>query len=365
MKKNKYKLWLIIILILIAFGILLKILMQRGEGENSVTIEPIQKNSGDQEAIKIPESTKAIPNFDISQLSVSEWNTPSGLPYSQVPGANLGPTSFQIIDEKRIAFLCNSTNEIVITNKSTGKSIERFPVSFAPRDFVYEKGIYYVLFENNVISYDEKGNELGKFPFPSEYQGVEKITRNNDATCLLLPSGNSLMIENSGSPIKPVEYNGIITETGQFITTQLTGNNSYSLKVQDSGNRTFEKTFTTDKKVASVYVIGATNDRIVLDVQTFISENPISVERTVASVDLSQRGLGDFVNSSKVPDCYYVISNKDFYLSENGNIYNMMTTPEGVFVFLLTESKSDKTEGYPSSVAKTEYRSNDNLIKLD
>jgi hypothetical protein len=365
MNRNKIKRWLILILILITSGILLIILYHRGEDRYLIANEPNLKKPDNQEVIGTTESNKAIPDFNISQLSVSEWNTPSGLPYSQVPGANLGPTAFQIIDNNRIAFLCNSTNEIIITNKTMGKAIERFPVSFAPRDFVFDKGMYYVLFENKVISYDEKGNEGIKFPFPSEYLGVERLTRCNDATYLLLPSGNSLLIEKGGSPVKPVEYNGIITETGQFITTRLTGDNSYSLTVQGSANKTFEKTFPTDKKVAGVYVVGATNDRVILDVQTFISENPISVERTVASVDLNKNGVGAFVNKSEVPDCYYVISNKDFYISKNGYIYNMMTTPQGVFIFLLTESKSDQSEGYPSSIAKIQYQSNDNLIKLD
>jgi hypothetical protein len=365
MNRNKLQRWLLIILILIASGILLIIFIHRGKDKYLIANKPNMENPGNKDAIEITNSKKTIPNFNISQLSVSEWNTPSGIPYTKVPGANLGPTAFQIMDKNRIAFLCNSSNEIVITNQSTGKSNKRFPVAFSPRDFVYDKGIYYVLYENSVLAYDENGNEGIKFPFPSEYQGVEKLTRCDDATYLLLPSGNSLMIEKGGSPVKPLEYNGITTGTGLAVTTRITGSNSYSMKVQGSENKVFEKTFTTDKKVAGVYVVGATNDRIILDIQTFISENPISVERAVASVDLSQNGVGTFVNRSEVPDCYYVLSNKDFYISEDGNIYNLMTTPQGVFVFLLTESKSEKTEGYPSSVAKTKYQSNDNLIKLD
>jgi len=365
MKKNKYILWLLVILILIAVGILLTLLLHRDEDENLIAPVPGQRNSGLQEAVNPVKPTKAVPNFNISQLSASEWNTPLGLPYSQVPGANLGPTSFVIMDESRIAFLCNSTSEIIITNKSTGKSIEKFKVTFAPRDFVYDKGNFYVLYENKVIAYDEKGSEIAKYQIPGEYQGVEKLMRNHDATYLLLPSGNSLLIENSGTPVNPVEYNGVITGTGQFITTRITGNNTYAIKVLYSKNRTFEKTFTTDKKVAGIFVTGATDDRIILDVQTFISENPVSVKRAIASVEMNKNGLGSFVNSSEVPDCYYVISNRDFYVTDNGNIYNMMTTPEGVFVFSLTETKSDKTPGYPSSIAETKYHSNDNLIKLN
>jgi hypothetical protein len=364
-RMNKYTRWLIVILIVISIGILMKMIFRTVENDESTAMGAAQNNSGNPGKNDPSKSSKAVPNFNISQVSLSEWNTPSGLPYTQVPGANLGPTSFAIMDENRIAFLCNSSSDIIITNKSTGKSIERFQVSFAPRDFVYEKGFFYVLFENVVKLYNEKGIELTKFPFPSEYQGVEKLLRSKDATFLLLPSGNSLLIEKKGKPVVPIEYSGYVTGTGQFITAQIVGDYSYSIKALGSDNKTFEKTITTYRKVAGAFVIGATDDRIILDIQTFISENPIAVERTIASVSLNKNGIESFVNRSQVPDCYYVISNKDFYLSEKGEIFNMVTTPQGVLVFLLTETKSYKSKGYSSFLSQADYHSNENLIKLD
>lgn len=362
MKKAKYVLLLLFILITIWIGI--KTLIPNGK---PYSIESVHENTHGSETVKQKEVNKPISKYNISQISMSKWNTPKGITYSQVPGANLGATSFQIIDKNHIAFLCNSTDEIVITDKSSGESTKRFQVSFAPRDFIYENGIFYVLSEYEVTEYDENGNVIKKCPFPNSYQGVERLMRNNDATYLLLPSGNSLMIENCGTPIEPVEYDGIITGIGQFIKTQITGNNSYSIKITFSKNQTFEKTFTTEKKVAGVFVVGAADNRIVLDVQTFISENPIAVERTITSIELNKNELGAIMTSTIVPDSYYVISNKDFYVSETGIIYNMMTSPQGVYVFLLSDSgsKSEKAKGYPSSLTDTQYHSNDHLIKID
>jgi len=365
MKKNRFVSWLILILILIVLGILIIMLIPKSETKNSIASEQDQNKSALQKVVPPQKSANDIPGFNISRISKSEWNTPDGLPFSQVPGANLGATSFVIIDKNRIAYLCNSTNEIIITEKSTGKSIKKFQVSFAPRDFVYENGIFYVLSEYEVTLYNETGNMLKKHPFPNAFQGIERLVRNNDATYLLLPSGNSLMIENRGISIKPVEYDGIITGNGQFITTQIGGNNSFSIKVRNSDDSIFEKSFSTDNKVAGVFVVGATDNRVIIDVQTFISENPIAVERVVESIDLGKNRLGDIINRSKVPDCYYVISNKDFYISETVTIYNMMTSPKGIFVFSLTETNSEKSNGYPASLIETKFHPNDNLIKLD
>jgi hypothetical protein len=349
---KKFLFILLLIFILFTTGILIKNLMHR-EGISPDLTSITQTD------------TVSNANLNVTQISFSEWNTPSGIPYSQVPGANLGATSFQIIDEKQIAYLCNSTSEIIISNITDGKSVKKFPVSFAPRDFVYDKGFFYVLSEYLVTVYDESGMEHKKYPFPATYPGVERLTRNNDATYLLLPSGNSLMIENCGTPVHPVEYSGIITGTGQFIKTQITGNNTYSIKIQFSEDTIIERTFSMEQKVAGVFVTGATENRIVLDVQTFISENPVAVERVVTSIGMNNRNLGSAVSSRKVPVCYYVISNRDFYVAPDGNIYNMMTSPQGVFVFSLTETKSADAQDYPASLTETRFQSNEHLIKLD
>src|SRR5207244_150657 len=118
------------------------------------------------------------------------------------------------------------------------------------------------------------------------YLGVERLARFNNATYLLLPSGNSFNIE-SGK-----ESSGWITSAGHSVVTKLNGDNSYSVKIITAGKKNFEKIFNNDKPVAGVYVVGATKNRIYLDVQTYISQSPITVERHIVSVDLNQKGIG-------------------------------------------------------------------------
>lgn len=341
MRRIKY--WLLIVIFLITLGLGTRTLIVKRN--NSIVIDTI--------------------SYNITQLSIINWNALTGLPYSRVPGANLGATSFQILDKNRIAFLCNSTNEVILTEKSTGKSIMKFQVPVTPRDFIFEKGIFYVLSEYEVTLFDEAGNELKKYQIPSTYHGIERLTRYNEATYLLLPTGNSLMIESHGTSVLPKEYQGVITGQGNFIYTQIIGKNSYSVKVTNLSDRTFENSYTTDKKVAGVFVVGATKNRIILDVQTYISENPITIERKITSIDFNKNGLQAIISSTKVPDCYYVISNKDFYVSEMGDIFNMVSSPQGVLIFSLTETKSEKPEGYPSTLTEKQYNTNENLIKLD
>lgn len=307
--------------------------------------------------------------LSIDQISFTKWNSYDGVLYKQVPGVNLGATSFEILNNNQVAFLSNSNNEIVIVDNSTGGLINKFNISLAPRDFVYDNGYFYVLTENQVILYDERGREWKNFNLPNTSMGIERLTRFDNQTYLLLPSGNSLLIEANGYLVNPIEKEGWITNTGTLAHTQITGNNSYLIKLNTPDGYSYSKIYYTDKKVAGVFVVGATLNKVVLDVQTFISESPISVERNIIEVELNNYGLGSITSQTKVPDCYYVLSNKDFLLKQDGNLYNMITAPQGIYVFSLADGKqlykSSNSQSYPSYINGTKYHFNDNLMRLE
>lgn len=313
----------------------------------------------------LAQNIKSNTGVFVKELSSTKWNTPEGIPYVKAPGVNLGVTSFELLDENRIAYLSNATNEIIFTKTADGVATNKFLVSSAPRDFVYGNGFFYVLFERQVTVYDENGKTRNSFSFPDSYMGVERITRYNNETYLLLPSGNCVKIESSGKTVTPQEYEGWITMSGNFIFTKLKSDNSYSIKILTKNEKSDVEEFFTDKKVAGVYVVGATENKIILDVQEFISESPIVVKRNIVSMELDQNKIGSIVFKKKVPDCYFVLSNKDICVLPNGNIIHMITAPQGVFVFSLTESKLGSTQEYPANINDIKYHFNDHLIKVD
>ncbi len=308
---------------------------------------------------------KPVSGYSVEQVNFIKWDPDFGIPYNQVPGANLGSTSFAILDENRMAFLCNSTAEIVTTDKTNPNVITKFKVCVAPRDFIFDNDHFYVLSEDQVIVYDIHGNEGAHFSFPKNYIGVERLTRQNNNTYLLLSSGNSLKVESAGRSMIPEESKGGISKQGSYILARLNGNSSFQLTIKMKNGITYNKLLYADKKVAGVFVVGTTENRIVLDVQTFVSENPITVERHIVSVDYNESGINGIVKSIRIPDCYFVLSNKDFLLTENGTIFNMVTSPEGVYVFKLTEENAKKSSGYPLSLLQNKYHFNDHLLKVD
>ncbi|MEI6575119.1 MAG: hypothetical protein WCO63_02975 [Bacteroidota bacterium] len=302
-------------------------------------------------------------SFKVTQLSSTTWNTPTGLPYRTGPGVNLGATSFAIVDANRVAYLCNSTNEVFITGLKDGKVITKFSVGSDPRDFVYDKGEFYVLNDFAVSSYDVTGKLTGTFGYSKQYLGVVRMTRYNHEIYLLLPSGNSLLIATAGKAVTASETEGWITSTGSRVITNINGDNTYAITVITAEGVRLQNTFQTDKKIAGVFPVGMTAGRVILDVQTFISESPISVERQIVGTLFSPTGLEKAVSEIKVPNVYYVLSSKDFLISDSGTLYNMVTAPEGVFLFALKESSSGEsnTSNYPSFIATQSYHFNDHL----
>jgi hypothetical protein len=267
----------------------------------------------------------------------------------------------------RIAFLGNSASEIVIVNTADGKAIQRFSVAFAPRDFVYDKGEFYVLSQLQVDVYDENGRAAKSFTFPQKYAGVERMARCNGSTWLLLPSGNSAMIETNGQMVEPNESEGWITPSGNRVSTKLVAENTYNITLFTTLGGKSESTFQTDKKVAGVYVVGVTKDRVYLDVQTFLSENPIRVERKMVSIAIENLTLDKIVAELKVPDVYFVLSNKDLAVSVEGTLYTMITDEEGIFIFSLSEITTGKgiSSPFPDFLTNKSYHFNDHLMKTD
>lgn len=129
----------------------------------------------------ISQTQKSLRNLNVKEMSLTKWNTKEGIQYKQVEGANLGATSFDVMNSNKIAFLCNSSREIITMDSKRGKIIKKFSISNDPRDFVYSGKYFFVLTENEVIKYDLEGNEFNKFPIPNNYVGVERLTRFNNS----------------------------------------------------------------------------------------------------------------------------------------------------------------------------------------
>ena len=104
-------------------------------------------------------------------------------------------------DEDNSSHPIKRANYSMRSNNADGKRIKNFPVAFAPRDFSYDKNKFYVLTEYKIDVYDESGKTINSFDFNRKYVGVERIARYNNSTYLILPSGNSLLVESNNQSV--------------------------------------------------------------------------------------------------------------------------------------------------------------------
>lgn len=287
----------------------------------------------------------------------TSWNTPDGLDYITGVGMNHGATAVQSVDETTIAYLCDGSSKIYLVNILNGQTITSFNVAQSPTDFVYEDSTFFVLQDFNIISYNSFGEQLSIVSFPSNYSGVMRITRDNGTTYLLLPNGNSIGVERNGLPIITKEITGWICSDNKVVNAFISGNNSYEVNLNLGSELIYKNNFTTGAPIAGVYVIGTYENYIYLDIQTWISYDPINVKRSVVCIDIKKPSKN--ISEILVPDMYYVFVNHDIYLS-NGKLYHLITSPKAAHLFNISFN-DPINNGYPVEISNVKYHFNDHI----
>lgn len=304
--------------------------------------------------------------FYIRQVAFIPWNEKDGITYKQVPGANLGVTSFEIIDSANIAFLSDASNEILIYNFRQEKMIRSFMILPAPRDFAYNSGKFYVLGERNIEIYDTTGYKTGICEIPAEFQGIMRISRFNATTYLLLPSGHSLKMGNSDGLTEFSFYDGWVINKDLSVKTRILNDTSFEISILKENKTTVSRKFSWKGKIAGIFAVGISEKLIILDIQTWISKNPVAVDRHLTFFSYTENELIEMSGMLKVPDHYFILTNKEFSVDREGVIYHLVSTEEGVFVFSITESDTESsTSDYPAFLKNGRYHFNDHLPDVD
>jgi len=296
-------------------------------------------------------------NINVIPVCSTSWNTPVGLDYITGVGLNHGATAVQPVDETTIAYLCDGSSKIYLVNTLNGQTITSFDVAQSPTDFVYEDSTFYVLQDFNIIIYNSIGEELSIVSFPSKYSGVMRITRYSGITYLLLPNGNSIGVERNGLPFETKEITGWICSDNKVVNAFISGDNSYEVNLNLGSKQIYKNKFNTEAPIAGVYVIGTHENYIYLDIQTWISYDPINVKRFIVCIDIKNPHKN--ISEILVPDMYYVFVNHDIYLS-NGKLFQLITTPKAAHLFNIN-FKDSLNNGYPVEISSEKYHFNDHI----
>lgn len=286
----------------------------------------------------------------------------NGFPYSKVPGANLGVSSFQIINNNAIAFLSTSSNEVLLINKKNEAINSKFLIEPAPRDFIYDHDFFYILFDNKIAVYDSLGNKSHSINLPSECEGADKIFKYGSKLYVLLGNGNSVEVVEDGNNFLFKYYKGWITSSGAYVSTNKSGDNFIEIQVSLNGNNYSKHFEISSDDVAGVFLIGADENKIILDVQYYPTQNPLEITRKLVYVKMDENGIGDIIYENHVPDCYYVLTVKPFVLDDNGKLYTMITSPSGMYLFSINKY-NEGSKDFPSELKNLKYHYNNHLLQ--
>ena len=184
-----------------------------------------------------------------------------------------------------------------------------------------------------------------------------RITRYNGTTYLLLPNGNSIGVERNGLSIETKEITGWICGDDKVVNAFISSDNSYEVNLNLGSEQIYKNIFNTEAPVAGVYVIGTYENYIYLDIQTWISYDPINVKRTIVCIDIKNPSKN--ITEILVPDMYYVFVNHDIYLF-NGKLFQLITSPKSAQLFNINFNDKIRN-GYPVEITSEKYHFNDHI----
>lgn len=307
----------------------------------------------------IPTSGKV--EFTVNQICATPWgDEPSGLPYLQTPGLNVGVTSFIQISKTEVAYLANASNEIIKVNCLTGEIISRMKTIEYPIDFIYENSTYYVLTDTSIFTYDYLGNYLSQVHFSTSYIPI-KMSRSNGYTYLLLADGSSVAVEHKGKSANQMVFSGWISSDGTATSVSINPQTGYSVSMQKGSKQVASGTFSTDKRVGSIINIGSKDDVIYLELQLVLSESPVKADRWLVALKKEGDALV-LISSLHIPDIKYVYSVRNFIISENG-ILQLITSPEGALLFDVSLTDNiNEVKDYPENILSTHYHYRDHTL---
>lgn len=303
--------------------------------------------------------------FVVQEISVTPYSDSGGLPYTQVPGYNLGISSLQVINDSIVSYLADATGEIINVNMVDGGILSRFPVIPNAHDFVFNENAFYVFGRNILNKYNWTGEILTNTSIETIYEDAMHIVCVNQKRILVLPNGNTVGIEENSLAINEIPKPGFQCEDGAIVRAYIKDDKNYVVEwIGAKWDNTKILTFEGNYPTGSINVVGKIGNIVYVDIQNYLTKSPISVERQLIAIDFSQRSPR-MVAKIIIPDVYYTYCNKGFSIY-NGNIYHIISAPDGVHLFKIAiATGSSKAIDYPLPIRNLHYHYNYYLEQVD
>jgi hypothetical protein len=266
MKKNRYIIGLVLILILIVS----LIVFNRTEYFSKETSNNFGKENLNKE--------DSIENNSIAESTIQrlDWSDLKIIPRETIEGTHYTFTAFDIINDSVIV-IAESYNKNIIRffNLNNQVFIDSIELELVPFEILYHKNILHILCENNTILMIKNKQVINQYYIENKNTYLfDKFLVLNDNVSLLMSDGSSLIFENGGLENK---------ESLVFMDTEIwiLKNSNFSFVINDKNN-TVVYSYSNKEELGSITIAGGMED-IYCCIDKMYPGNPLQLGRIISS----------------------------------------------------------------------------------
>lgn len=296
----------------------------------------------------------------IEKIVEFDWNTADGLKFENSFDGNYSFSSFQIIDNKQIAFLSNMERKIKVFDLKTGKFVSEFVTTSVPYDFAYNNRKFYVQTNNSILIFNFDGILVKQINYPKTIYDIERIQLIDNDLYILIPNGKSILIAKNDEAIENVEYKGWIFMPDTFCNVVKMSDYAFQIEILNSNGILLQKQFpVADIHLLSVKPTQFEKNLLYIDIEYFNESEPLKIHRKIWCIDTKSTSA---VNSVTIylPDIYFTSQKHDIVI-ENNQYFHIVSAPEKCYVMkhiFDAENKISELK-YPSYLLDRQYHYND------
>ena len=278
------------------------------------------------------------------ELFVAWGTNPHNLHYLDEPGAKFGPQSFQRI-KNTIAILDPANN--AIKTFENRKYIQEYYAPSSSKDFsMNNKGEISFIVGNDIQVYKDDKLQF-TYSNPEKRSSFEEIRRINNSYAIKNSNSNFwTLIKNKFSIFLKKTSN--IPKSGRV---KLISKTSAEIYLNNDNDSSIVIVNHLEPALGSMRFLGSDKyNRIFTDVNIIIQQVPLRISRHIWILN----NLGKKIAIIDLPNHYFTSINRDIEIYENGTIFHMLSSKEGIYIYKwqIPENTIDFHGTYPEKFKK-------------
>jgi len=294
----------------------------------------------------------------LKPISEIGWDQEGGITYRQDYGLNRGIDAFARVNDQEFAFLCDPGNRIIIFNIIEKSITDAISLNFYAGDIYFNNNLFYLTGKKEVFILDKDGILQNKIFFGRDMKYIDRIFFAGGKIWFISPAQVSYRVDDGR--LVPVE--GIILEGSATAYINKTGKNTFELHLNNKNGIPGMFSYTADKELGTVRIIGGDGKKIIVDIQTVINKIPLKIHREIMAFDISKNNLNTIMEI-EMPNVYYTYIKNDV-IYNNGSIDFMVSAPENTELYSIKIIYQYNPLRFSPDLYTYDYHYNDHTLEL-